>query len=444
MSTTGDKSPDYEELTRFAAGELDDGEGGRLVSSLLAAPATEEAGDRDPLGFPWRSEEGRYDVAWKAACGRTLDLSSLTQEEPRKNLDLLEELLRQPAPRRRLRICQDKLFHSWALCEALLESSHRACFQRPVEALELAELAVSVAAELSEDLRTAELLVDLKARAWALLGNARRVSSDLRGAEKAFELAESLLERGSGDPFEVGRFFELKASLCIDSNRWQEADHLLRLASRLYRRMDCRHRQGRCLISRAGLFGRQEEPERALRLLRQGLECIDECQEPRLRLVALHNLCYYLGETGNLDEARELLGEAKELHGRLGNSLDGVRLRWLEGRLALVAGDLTGAEEAFVETREAFVREEIGYDAALVSLELAGVFARQGRAAEMRRLAEEILPIFQSRDLGREVMAALIVLQNASHMENASVGLIDELSTLLKASRDESDSQLRP
>ncbi|MCH9652037.1 MAG: hypothetical protein K0U98_27655 [Deltaproteobacteria bacterium] len=419
----------------------------RSVAFLLSRQREVKAGEereRDPLGFPWNREQVSYDSAWSAACKSVQAVNAQAFKGEKDSPALLQELLDGSPARRRLKICQESRFQSWSLCEALLAAARSACFDQPSEALELSELAVSVAAELRDSDRSPALLADLKAEAWAVLGNARRVSSDLRGSEKAFELAESLSERGSREPVLMSRIAELKSSLCIDLNQWEEADRLLRLAQRSYRRTGLRHGEGRVLISRAALVGRQEKPAQALALLRQGLERVDAEKEPRLRLVALHNFCYYLAETGDLTEAERFLREARELNDQLGNQLDGIRLRWLEGRLALAAGDDAVAEKAFWETREAFIQQEIGYDAALVSLDLAGVYARQGRAPEMRKLAEEMLPIFQSRDLGREVMAALIVLQNASRLENASAGLIDELSTLLKASREDSDSHLRP
>lgn len=447
LKMDGEGYSDVEELQKLA--EMDSGseDNGRSVALLLSKQGQVkpgEEGERDPLGFPWDAERVSYDAAWSAACKslQTKQSQALGSEEDSQAI--LRELLKGPPARRRLKICQESRYQSWSLCEALLEAARGACFDQPSEALELSELAVSVAAELGDGHRSAALLADLKAEAWAVLGNARRVSSDLRGSEKAFELAESLLQRGTREPLLMSRIGELKSSLCIDLNQWEEADRLLRMAQRSYRRIGYRHGEGRVLIGRASLVGRQEEPERALALLRRGLERVDAEKEPRLRLVALHNFCYHLAETGDLTTAERFLQEARELNDKLGNLLDGIRLRWLEGRLALAAGNEAAAEEAFWETREAFIQQQIGYDAALVSLDLAGVYARQGRAPEMRKIAEEMLPIFQSRDLGREVMAALIVLQNASRLENASVGLIDELSTLLKASRDDSDSHLRP
>ncbi len=450
MSDSMDQTQSWRRLAR---GELSLEDRKTLIrNALSAASASLSPGEEEDLRrrrareahLPPKSleeaepgERQAYEEMWLKARG------FLGREEPLLEISqgsaaqLLDELRRTSRSRQRILVCEDPRFQSWSLCELLLRESWHSGFDRPTEALELAELAVSVAAELNlQALVPQPLICDLKARAWAFLGNARRITSDLRGAEKAFELAESLIDRGTGDPVEEGRILELRASLSLATHHLDEAGRLLSRASSLYRRSGSRHLRGRCRVSEGLLWGQREEPEKAVTCLKKGLEEIDVSKEPRLRLVATHNLCLYLSELGRREEALGLLSQARELHGELAHSLDLVRLRWLEGRLALAIGKTEEAEAAFLEVREEFIRRGIGYDVALVSLDLAGIYARQGRAGEMRSLGEEMVPIFKARDLAREVMAALIILQNATRMESVSVGLIDELSTLLKASRE--------
>ena len=51
---------------------------------------------------------------------------------------------------------------------------------------------------------------------------------------------------------------------------------------------------------------------------------------------------------------------------------------------------------------------------------------------EMRHLAEEMIPIFRSRDVHREALAALLTFQKAAEMECVTLGLIREVSYHLK------------
>jgi len=86
----------------------------------------------------------------------------------------------------------------------------------------------------------------------------------------------------------------------------------------------------------------------------------------------------------------------------------------------------------------------MGFDAALVSLDLAGLYAGQGRAAEMRRLTEEMLPIFSARDLHREAIAALIVFQQAVRMEEVSTDLLQEIGGYLQQARCDHKLRFEP
>jgi hypothetical protein len=44
----------------------------------------------------------------------------------------------------------------------------------------------------------------------------------------------------------------------------------------------------------------------------------------------------------------------------------------------------------------------------------AFLYLRQGRAADVKRLAEEIFPVFQAQDVHREAVAALRLFQEAA------------------------------
>src|SRR5262245_16856465 len=94
-----------------------------------------------------------------------------------------------------------------------------------------------------------------------------------------------------------------------------------------------------------------------------------------------------------------------------------IRLSWLEVKIGLSSVAQARAETLLLDARGRLEELGLGYDIALLCLDLARLYARQGRGAEMRRLAEEMLPIFRSRAIRREAVSALIVFQNAAAME---------------------------
>jgi tetratricopeptide (TPR) repeat protein len=273
----------------------------------------------------------------------------------------------------------------------------------------------------------AALVNDLRARAWAGLGEVHRRTSDLRGAGEAFANAESWIVQGTGDALEEAQILELKAALVRDQDRAAEAHRLLDEVIAVYRRYRDFHLLGRAFIQKGRVHGRGNELEAAIEWLRKGLGLIDAEGERCLALSARHSLMLYLTESGRLREARFLLKASRPDFLRHGSPLLILRLRWLEGKIYDALGFVAEAERALLDARRGFAGLGIGFSAAAVSLDLAGLYAAQGRAAEMRSLAEDILPIFRSRDLHREAIAALIALQQASRMETLSAKLRAEV-----------------
>ena len=185
----------------------------------------------------------------------------------------------------------------------------------------------------------------------------------------------------------------------------------------VYRQYRDPHLLGRAFLQKGRVDGRVNALEPAIRWLRKGLGLIDPARERSLDLSARHSLMLYLNESGRPREARFLLKASGPEFQRHGSPLLNLRLRRLEGKIYDALGFLGEAEKALLEARQGFVDLGVGFNAAAVSLDLAGLYAVQGRAAELRRLAEEMLPIFQSRDLQRETIAALLAFQQAARLE---------------------------
>ena len=75
-----------------------------------------------------------------------------------------------------------------------------------------------------------------------------------------------------------------------------------------------------------------------------------------------------------------------------------------------MAAGLERREEALPaleQVRRYFTTEQIAYDAALASLEVAVLYLEAGRTGEVRTLAEEMLWIFKAQGVHREALAAL-------------------------------------
>lgn len=348
-----------------------------------------------------------------------------------------------PAARRQA-MRSDAAFHRWALVEALIEDSRESCVSDAAHAFELAEVAVEGSAALDEARYSAAAVADLAARAWAQRGNALRILGRFTEAAQSLARADDLLSRGSGDPAERCRVLMMSATLLSAQKRYDEADGRIDRAVRLAKRSGERHLEGSALVRKARIAQRREDAEAALDLLRRGLRLIDHEEDPRLLLVAQHNLLLLMVDTERYREALDRMDEARILHHQLGGQLDFLRFRWVEGRTYAGLGWLRQAASHYEEARRGFIAEGLAYDVALVSLDLAAVYAQEGRHGEVRGLAEEMLPIFRSAEADQEALAALLVFHDAARNEAATVGLIHQVAAYLRSARGNPELPFRP
>jgi len=325
--------------------------------------------------------------------------------------------------------------HAWGLCQLLLRKSREATFSDPARGVELANLALRVVRHLGKAYDP-NWVMDLRARCFAHLGNARRVLGELRSAEDAFIKAEDCLARSTSGNVEVqGEILDLKSSLRRAQRRLDEALALVDKAFALYREVGEPCKALKMVLARAQILSETGELDQAIKLLRANLAEVDVMGESRLSLYARYNLLGCLTLAGLYEEAELLLPEVQGLFRDAAQPLDLVRLHWAEGLIHLGRGRLGPAEAAFREIQKEFLERQMGYDAALVSLDLARLYAQEGCVEDLKRLAAEMMPVFQSRDVHREAILALLMFQRACEEERLTVDLVHQISAYLRRER---------
>lgn len=372
--------------------------------------------------------------------GRSRDMAREREELPL----LVARFEALPVEERAERAPADPEFRTWAFCEWLIERGRELTCSDALRAEETAALASAVTDRLDPQLYGAALVQDLRARARICLGDALRHRPDLRAADEALSFAEAFLDDGTGDTLEVGYLLEVRAALRRDQRRLPEAHRLIDDAVAVYRRYREFHLLGRAFVEKGRIHAAAHDLETAIQWLRKGLGLLDPIRERLLELSARHLLMLCLLESGRAQEAGFLLKASRSEFEAHAGELLRLRVRWLEGKVLESLGDLADAERELVAARRGFVEQGVGFDAAAVSLDLAGLFAAQGRASEMRLLAEEMLPIFQARDLHREAIAALIVFRQAVRMERVSVSLLREIQLYLERARKDHRLRFEP
>jgi transcriptional regulator with XRE-family HTH domain len=345
--------------------------------------------------------------------------------------DAWERLETCDAEQRRFLVKTCPELQTWAVAERLCHQSADAASVTAEGALELAKLACKVA-ELA---RCEEPFCShLQGYTLAFLANARRVSTDLRGAKGDFARALKLWQAGAAAKpglLAEWRILDLEASLRRDDRQFAEAQNLHERA----RAAAPPEAAGRILLKKSTTFVQMGEAERAIDTLREAAPLVDGQREPRLLFALRFNLSSALCDLERCTEAEALLPEVRELAAALRKELDQIRVVWLSGKISAGLGRAAEAEAAFEQVRQEFTTQKMPYDYALVTLDLAVLLLGQGRTAEVRELAVAMEKIFKAEEIDREALAALKLFWDAAKREAATVELARRAGAVLGKAR---------
>jgi len=309
---------------------------------------------------------------------------------------------------------QAQALHGWPLCEALLQRSYEARFSDPKRMLSLAESAAGVAKHLRlERYPWPGFVPDLRARAFAELSNAYRVNDRLSDAEIALRRAKEFLGEGTGDYALEAQVLDFEASLRTSQRRLKDAIALLDRVYRLHMEAGDLHLAGRALISKGANAHYQGYARESVYLIQRGLQMLDSRRDPSLEILGRLNKIDSLTDAGEFHWASRELLQGGLRKGFADAPLNLLRLRWVEAKIHAGLGRPMKAERAFGTVRQEFIQLGRDYDAALVGLDLAGLWLRQGLAAQVRKLARDMYMTFEDLGLYSEAARALYFLSEA-------------------------------
>jgi len=325
------------------------------------------------------------------------------------------------------------------LYEALLQRVSALRHDDPQEAVRLARMAVTVADGLDPATYGDRQVADFQARAWGELGNILRAADNLLEAERAFEHAFEVLERGTGARTLEARLHDLHASLLGTQRRFELAFFALDVVRELYREIGDSHAMGRVLIKKALYLRYSGQPEEALRVNAQGLDLIDEKRDPELSFTALKNHLSHLVDCGRFREAKRLLFRNRQRFQAAGR-IPRLKVRWMEGCIRYGLGELAHAETAFLEAKKGFEDAGLGFAAALSSLDAAQVEMRLDRPAEAESLVTGAAAVFTALGIHREALSAVMLLKEAFERRTATARLVERTVAFLRESENNPDA----
>ena len=326
------------------------------------------------------------------------------------------------------------------LASLLIDTSYARTRDQAAEARELAELAERVAVALAPRAPAASRRLAISAKAHR--ANALRVAGELKSANDLMSEAIAATE-GEGGQLRA-EVLDLAASLAKDQRRWSDAEALLETAIEQYGEIGCFTELARALVNRAEVASLSGKPAEALEVLERALDHVDAASDPYTHLCAHHNRALYLCELGEYEAAGELIEANADLYRRSRSRTVELRLGWVEGKVARGLGEMERAVERFRAVRDGFLDVGRGYDAALVTLDLAALYLEEGQHDEVRRLATWMVVLFEAEDIHREAMASLMLLAQAAERDALTVAELRRVTRYLHQVRTGAPSMAEP
>ncbi len=271
-------------------------------------------------------------------------------------------------------------------------------------------------------------------RAYAVLGSAYRIAGDVAGAESAYLLAQQIADSEAVSPVVRADLAKGIATLRACQKRFSEALDLVDDAEAAYREAGDRRNLADVQAVRGYVLNESLQFAAAIPCHGQALSLALELQREKpadpadvaalARVVeaARANMAYAVSESPSLHAVSEVrvrgvygvAAEAlsciaaayRELRGRR-NSHTRHLLQWTEGRIYLRMRRPDRAEKRFNVARRGFVRLELPWETALVSLDLAALYRDGERWGELEALAADTFGRFRELAADFEAIAAL-------------------------------------
>jgi hypothetical protein len=435
----------------------------RLTLQTVAAMLDKTYGTDDSVVATAELEE--RSPAWRRGVRALRRLSraclhpdyELVLTETRAAREVWPRLAALPYPEQLAAVESEEPYQSWCLCRQLQLRSGALAASDAAAAARLAVLALRITDHLEEERYDRDLVPDLQALSWCYLGNAWREAGEVNAAGDAMDLAESHRRRGGGYLDVAAEALALEALVRRDRRRLGEALALLDRVEEIYgtAREEApsepdlydRERHAEARVNRAWCLyhaypGGESDMLTSMRLaaaataplLDAATGLLDERRQPRLLLAARAGLAWCALTVGS-PQAEAQLALALQLADRVGDEPDRLRLRRAEARFDLAQGERATAEHTLRSAANRFLELDLGIDAALACFDLAGLYLQQGAAEPLKKLGMDILPVFCSREVHRELMANFLLFQHAVEEQRLTAELLFQLAALTERER---------
>lgn len=327
---------------------------------------------------------------------------------------LLAPYLATPAKAAWETLATKRRYRTGGVVRKLTAHAQGLCRQEPLDALTLADAAVSIAEALPDGLYTARAVYELRGSAWRaranalnFLGRFDEALDDCRRAERAYR---ELRSPGLG----LATVAYLRGCILFEQQRYAEALQSAETAEHGFSHLGQDERQMWAVNLRANIAFEQRQLDAATALFGRVYEYGEALRDPGWIARGAHALGNCHLERGDLAEASMHFHVALKLFREIGERTEVTRAEWGIA-LAFVRSNVVG--EGIRRLRNvivAFARAGMVTDAGLAGLDLADALLTSGDTREIAALASHLFEVFTSHGMLTGALTALAFLREAA------------------------------
>lgn len=401
----------------------------RLESALNSGPAPTLLVERpDP-------------AAYEKATDSVLQRASQLQAEVARNRELVAtkyaDLTSLPDGRVSTLIKNSAPATLLAMTHDLMRRSFAARFVDADQSLQLAELGTKVTEAVAKTAYlSAASVSDLRAEALLYLGNARRLASDVGGAEAALGSARMHIYEGTRDRQLRATHLSFLGSLLLRQRRIKEAARAFDSEIRLRRILADSGGLGAAYINRGVVATYTNDAESACRLLREGVLLVED---DGARLIALLSLADSLARSDRGTDAWIVICRLEAAAMLASSDIFSSRISWLKGIAHFAMGSYHSANDCLLEAEKQLMAEGCGYAATIASLDRACVLTALGNWSELRVVSAKAHRVMTVEQFEPRAIAAFVLLLRAVESEQLTVDLAVRVANFFARSRYDRD-----
>ena len=376
-----------------------------------------ERGKVVPLRFRRRMPSPQH-VARFGEIGRQL------QQERDAAANLIERLLRDTPRERWHELSGRAELQTCGALDKLGKYASQALGRDPRQALDAAQLAVSVAESFPAESYPPVVIAQLCAHAWKDLAKALLYLGRFDDALSALDKAEAYAEQHGPLTHDLAIVWVVRATTLHEIDRYDEAFALLAECKTIFRNHSDHKRLILCGISEGVLLHRMRRYREAREAYLLLLPATDDSGD-RDAAACLYNVIGHCSvDLGDFEAAETYLSRAIEMFHALGQPLQAAKAELGRGRMFVRRGDVNRGIAHLRPIRAEFLRHRMIEEAGLCGLEIVEALLVCGSTTEAEALARQIIAEFTAASLNKRAISALGYLSEAIASRRASTEMV--------------------